>query len=165
MNPATVRLELGIFSIPLSLCRFKWQARYREFVLPCFRRRLNRACSVLYFLINYTSKYDLTISGTVLMLALGKMVLLAGQRSLEKRGRAEKRAIREESSHNSGKSGWTGWLEPLSKSRENNEAVDDTKETYGALDELEDGSEVRKTDLMNEVSTTDHLPFSLSTTI
>lgn len=111
MNPATVRLELDIFSIPLSLCRFKWKARYREFVLPCFRRRLNRACSVLYFLINYTSKYDLTISGTVLMLALGKMVLLAGQRSLEKRGRAEKRAIREESSYNSGKNGWTGWLE------------------------------------------------------
>lgn len=33
------------------------------------------------------------------------------------------------------------------------------------LDELEDGSEMRKTDLMNEVSTTDRLPFSLSTTI
>lgn len=51
--------------------------------------------------------------------------------------------MKEESSHDSGKGGWTGWSDPLSKSKESNEAIETITEADGALDELEDESEMK----------------------
>lgn len=143
MDPAIVRLELGLVDTFLSLCRFEWQAGYRELATALFQAQIEYSLFCPSLLLSEQSKQRLfehfwNSNGA----RVGEDGALGWSKWLEKEEELRQRAMKEESSHDSEKGGWTGWSEPLSKSKESNEAIENMTDTDGALDELE-GSEMK----------------------
>lgn len=144
MDPAIVRLELGLVDTFLSLCRFEWQAGYRELATALFQAQIEYSLFCPSLLLSEQSKQRLfehfwNSNGA----RVGEDGALGWSKWLEKEEELRQRAMKEESSHDSEKGGWTGWSEPLSKSKESNEAIENITDTDGALDELEDESEMK----------------------
>ncbi|KAL3374250.1 hypothetical protein AABB24_005955 [Solanum stoloniferum] len=144
MDPAIVRLELGLVNTFLSLCRFEWQAGYRELATALLQAQIEYSLFCPSLLLSEQSKQRLfehfwNSNGA----RVGEDGALGWSKWLEKEEELRQRAMKEESSHDSEKGGWTGWSEPLSKSKEKNEAIENITETDGALDELEDESEMK----------------------
>ncbi|XP_059304222.1 uncharacterized protein LOC132056159 isoform X2 [Lycium ferocissimum] len=144
MDPAIVRLELGLIDTFLSLCRFEWQAGYRELATALFQAQIEYSLFCPSLLLSEQSKQRLfehfwNSNGA----RVGEDGALGWSKWLEKEEELRQKAMKEESLHDSEKGGWTGWSEPLSKSKRSNEAIENTTETDGALDELEDGSEMK----------------------
>ncbi|KAJ8554076.1 hypothetical protein K7X08_024754 [Anisodus acutangulus] len=144
VDPAIVRLELGLVDTFLSLCRFEWQAGYRELATALFQAQIEYSLFCPSLLLSEQSKQRLfehfwNSNGA----RVGEDGALGWSKWLEKEEELRQRAMKEESSHDSEKGGWTGWSEPLSKSKESNEAIENKTETDGSLDELEDGSEMK----------------------
>lgn len=144
MDPAIVRLELGLVDTFLSLCRFEWQAGYRELATALFQAQIEYSLFCPSLLLSEQSKQRLfehfwNSNGA----RVGEDGALGWSKWLEKEEELRQRAMKEESSHDSERGGWTGWSEPLSKSKESNEAMENRTETDGALDELEDESEMK----------------------
>ncbi|KAJ8537094.1 hypothetical protein K7X08_035495 [Anisodus acutangulus] len=143
MDPAIVRLELGLVDTFLSVCRFEWQAGYRELATALFQAQIEYSLFCPSLLLSEQSKQRLfehfwNSNGA----RVGEDGALGWSKWLEKEEELRQRAMKEESSYDSEKGGWTGWSEPLSKSKESSEAIANITETDGALDELEDGSEM-----------------------
>ncbi|KAK4734961.1 hypothetical protein R3W88_009222 [Solanum pinnatisectum] len=141
MDPAIVRLELGLVNTFLSLCRFEWQAGYRELATALFQAQIEYSLFCPSLLLSEQSKQRLfehfwNSNGA----RVGEDGALGWSKWLEKEEELRQRAMKEEPSHDSEKGGWTGWSEPLSKSKEKNEAIQNITETDGALDEIEDES-------------------------
>ncbi|XP_049396275.1 uncharacterized protein LOC125860375 isoform X2 [Solanum stenotomum] len=144
MDPAIVRLELGLVNTFLSLCRFEWQAGYRELATALLQAQIEYSLFCPSLLLSEQSKQRLfehfwNSNGA----RVGEDGALGWSKWLEKEEELRQRAMKEESSHDSEKGGWTGWSELLSKSKEKNEAIENITETDGALDELEDESEMK----------------------
>ncbi|XP_060204245.1 uncharacterized protein LOC132632360 isoform X2 [Lycium barbarum] len=144
MDPAIVRLELGLIDTFLSLCRFEWQAGYRELATALFQAQIEYSLFCPSLLLSEQSKQRLfehfwNSNGA----RVGEDGALGWSKWLEKEEELRQKAMKEESSHDSEKGGWTGWSEPLSKSKRSIEAIENATETDGALDELEDGSEMK----------------------
>ncbi|KAM3381481.1 nuclear exosome regulator NRDE2 isoform X1 [Capsicum galapagoense] len=142
-DPAIVRVELGLVDTFLGLCRFEWQAGYRELATALFQAQIEYSLFCPSLLLSEQSKQRLfehfwNSNGA----RVGEDGALGWSKWLEKEEELRQRAMKEESSHDSGKGGWTGWSEPLSKIKESNEAIEKITETDGALDELEDESEM-----------------------
>nr|XP_016461934.1 PREDICTED: protein NRDE2 homolog isoform X2 [Nicotiana tabacum] len=143
MDPAIVRLEHGLVDIFLSLCRFEWQAGYRELATAMFQAQIEYSLFCPSLLLSEQSKQRLfehfwNSNGA----RVGEDGALGWSKWLEKEEEL-RQTMREEPSHDSEKGGWTGWSDPLSKSKENNDAIENITETDSALDELEDGSEMK----------------------
>ncbi|TMW97049.1 hypothetical protein EJD97_006322 [Solanum chilense] len=144
MDPAIVRLELGLVDTFLSLCRFEWQAGYRELATGLFQAQIEYSLFCPSLLLSEQSKQRLFEHFWNSNDArVGEDGALGWSKWLEKEEELRQRAMREESSHASEKGGWTGWSEPSSKSKEKNEAIENITETDGALDELEEESEMK----------------------
>ncbi|CAN4087838.1 unnamed protein product [Withania somnifera] len=144
MDPAIVRLELGLVDTFVSFCRFEWQAGYKELATALFQAQIEYSLFCPSLLLSEQSKRRLfehfwNSNGA----RVGEDGALGWSKWLEKEEELRQRDMKEESSHDSEKGGWTGWSDPLSKSKESNEAIETITETDTALDELEDESEMK----------------------
>ncbi|CAN4085405.1 unnamed protein product [Withania somnifera] len=147
MDPAIIRLELGLADTYLNLCRFEWQAGYRELATPLFQAQIEYSLFCPSLLLSEQSKLRLfehfwNSNGA----RAGEDGALGWSKWLEKGEELRQRSMKEESSHDSGKGGWTGWSDPLSKSKESNVTTENITENDGGLDELEDESEMKDGD-------------------
>jgi hypothetical protein len=103
----------------LSLCRFEWQAGYREVSTALFQAEIEFSLFCPPLLLTEQSKQRLfehfwNSDGA----RVGEEGALGWSTWLEKEEETRQRVIKEELSHENEGGGWTGWSEPLSKDKE-----------------------------------------------
>ncbi|WJX71933.1 hypothetical protein P8452_55870 [Trifolium repens] len=118
-DPAIVQQELRLVDIFLSLCRFEWQAGYREVATALFQAEIEFSLFCPPLLLTEQSKQRLfehfwNSDGA----RVGEEGALGWSTWLEKEEETRQRVIKEELSHENEGGGWTGWSEPLSKDKE-----------------------------------------------
>ncbi|XP_019179398.1 PREDICTED: protein NRDE2 homolog isoform X2 [Ipomoea nil] len=146
LDPAIVKLEVGLVDIFMSLCRFEWQAGYKELATALFQAEIEYSLFSPSLLLSKNSKQRLfehfwSSNGA----RVGEDGALGWSTWLEKEEEQRQRAV-EESSTNVDEGGWTGWSEPLSKIKEINEVSEKVIDSDGVLEELEDGAEMQEAD-------------------
>ncbi|XP_030541167.2 nuclear exosome regulator NRDE2 isoform X2 [Rhodamnia argentea] len=136
-DPAIVQLELGLVEVFISLCRFEWQAGYRELATALFQAEIEFSLFCPSLRLTENSKQRLFehfwSSGGA---RVGEEGAIGWSVWLEKEEEDRQRIIKEETSQDNEKGGWTGWFEPLSKHKETDKpsegvpgaAVDDVEE-------------------------------------
>lgn len=119
LDPGIVQLELGLVDIFVSLCRFEWQAGYRELATALFQAEIEFSlfCPPLH--LTEQSKQRLfehfwNSEGE----RAGEEGALGWSTWLEKEEETRQKVIKEEDSHKDEEGGWTGWSEPSSKVKE-----------------------------------------------
>ncbi|XP_019179224.1 PREDICTED: protein NRDE2 homolog [Ipomoea nil] len=80
LDPAIVKLEVGLVDIFMSLCRFEWQAGYKELATALFQAEIEYSLFSPFLLSKNSKRRLLNIFGVAMVLELGKMEHLAGQR-------------------------------------------------------------------------------------
>lgn len=103
----------------LSLCRFEWQAGYREVATALFQAEIEFSLFCPPLLLTEQSKQRLfehfwNSHGA----RVGEEGALGWSTWLEKEEETRQRVIKEDLSHENEGGGWTGWSEPLSKDKE-----------------------------------------------
>ncbi|KAJ8771951.1 hypothetical protein K2173_027128 [Erythroxylum novogranatense] len=119
VDPAVVHLELGLVDIFLSLCRFEWQAGYRELATALFQAEIEYSLFSPSLLLSEGGKLRLfehfwNTDGP----RVGEEGAVGWSSWLEKEEENRQRMIKEETLLDEGRGGWTGWSEPLSKHKE-----------------------------------------------
>nr|GMC53153.1 protein NRDE2 homolog isoform X1 [Ipomoea batatas] len=147
LDPAIVKLEVGLVDIFMSLCRFEWQAGYKELATALFQAEIEYSLFSPSLLLSKNSKQRLfehfwSSNGA----RVGEDGALGWSTWLEKEEEQRQQAVKEESSSNVDEGGWTGWSEPLSKIKELNEVSEKVIDSDGVLEELEDGAEMQEAD-------------------
>ncbi|XP_058722605.1 uncharacterized protein LOC131594475 isoform X2 [Vicia villosa] len=118
-DPAIIQLELRLVDIFLSLCRFEWQAGYKEVATALFQAEIEFSLFCPPLLLTEQSKQRLfehfwNSHGA----RVGEEGALGWSTWLEKEEETRQRVIKEDLSHENEGGGWTGWSEPLSKDKE-----------------------------------------------
>ncbi|CAJ1952201.1 unnamed protein product [Sphenostylis stenocarpa] len=119
-DPVIVQLELGLVDIFLSLCRFEWQAGYRELATALFQAEIEFCLFCPPLLLTEQGKHRLfehfwNSDGA----RVGEEGALGWSTWLEKEEETRQQVMNEElSRENEGGGGWTGWSEPRSKDNE-----------------------------------------------
>ncbi|XP_027358649.1 protein NRDE2 homolog isoform X2 [Abrus precatorius] len=118
-DPLLVQLELGLVDIFLSLCRFEWQAGYRELATALFQAEIEFSLFCPPLLLTEQSKHRLfehfwNSDGA----RIGEEGALGWSTWLEKEEETRQQVMKEELSQENEGGGWTGWSEPLSKDKE-----------------------------------------------
>ncbi|AES86890.2 putative siRNA-mediated silencing protein NRDE-2 [Medicago truncatula] len=119
LDPAIVQQELRLVDIFLSLCRFEWQAGYREVATALFQAEIEFSLFCPPLLLTEQSKQRLfehfwNSHGA----RVGEEGALGWSTWLEKEEETRQRVVKEELSHENEGGGWSGWSEPLSKDKE-----------------------------------------------
>ncbi|KAL9324380.1 hypothetical protein ACSQ67_009237 [Phaseolus vulgaris] len=118
-DPAFVQLELGLVDVFLSLCRFEWQAGYRELATALFQAEIEFSLFCPPLLLTEQGKHRLFEhfwnSGGA---RVGEEGALGWSTWLEKEEETRQKVINEELSRENEGGGWTGWSEPRSKDNE-----------------------------------------------
>ncbi|KAK7314710.1 hypothetical protein VNO77_33237 [Canavalia gladiata] len=118
-DPLLVQLELGLVDIFVSLCRFEWQAGYRELATALFQSEIEFSLFCPPLLLTEQSKQRLfehfwNSDGA----RIGEEGALGWSTWLEKEEETRQQVMKEELSRENEGGGWTGWSEPLSKDKE-----------------------------------------------
>lgn len=118
-DSAIVQLELGLVDIFLSLCRFEWQAGYQELSTALFQAEIEFSVFCPSLLLTEHSKLRLfehfwNSDGP----RVGEEGALGWSTWLEKDEENRQRIMKEETSHDDERGGWTGWSEPPFKHEE-----------------------------------------------
>ncbi|XP_020231564.1 protein NRDE2 homolog isoform X1 [Cajanus cajan] len=118
-DPVFVQLELGLVDVFLSLCRFEWQAGYRELATALFQAEIEFSLFCPPLLLTEQSKHRLfehfwNSDGA----RVGEEGALGWSTWLEKEEETRQQVMNEELSCENEGGGWTGWSEPLSKDNE-----------------------------------------------
>ncbi|XP_038687857.1 nuclear exosome regulator NRDE2 isoform X2 [Tripterygium wilfordii] len=135
-DPAILQLELGLVDIFSSLCRFEWQAGYRELATALFQAEMEFGLFCPSLLLTEQSKQRLfehfwSSDGA----RVGEEGALGWSLWLEKEEEDRQRIIKEESSREDLKGGWSGWSEPHSKLKEDIENSEKVMSSDLAADE------------------------------
>ncbi|CAH9122186.1 unnamed protein product [Cuscuta epithymum] len=141
LDPAIVKLEIGLVDIFVCLCRFEWQAGYKELATALFQAEIEYSLFSPSLLISKHSKQRLfehfwSSNGA----RVGEDRALGWSSWLEKEEEHRQVAAREQSSSDVDEGGWTGWSEPLSKMKELNDVSEKLTDSDGVLEELDDGA-------------------------
>lgn len=117
-DAATVQLELGLVDIFISLCRFEWQAGYRELATALFQAEIEFSLFCPSLLLSDHGKLRLfehfwNSDGP----RVGEEGAVGWATWLEKEEENRQRILKEEALLEDEKGGWTGWAEPLSKQK------------------------------------------------
>ncbi|XP_028805517.1 protein NRDE2 homolog [Neltuma alba] len=119
LDPGIVQLELGLVDIFVSLCRFEWQAGYRELATALFQAEIEFSL--------FCPPLHLTEQGKQRLFEhfwnsegerVGEEGALGWSTWLEREEETRQKVMKEENSHQDEEGGWTGWSEPLSKVKE-----------------------------------------------
>ncbi|MED6172880.1 hypothetical protein PIB30_054061, partial [Stylosanthes scabra] len=150
-DPVIVELELGLVDIFLSLCRFEWQAGYRELATALFQAEIEFSLFCPPLLLTGQSKQRLFEyfwnSGGA---RVGEEGALGWSTWLEKEEETRQQIIREEQKHENEGGGWTGWSEPLSKDKEVADKVEDKVNNDLVMEDNEDEDEDVEPEVDNE---------------
>ncbi|XP_061356034.1 uncharacterized protein LOC133300491 isoform X2 [Gastrolobium bilobum] len=151
-DPVIVQLELGLVDIFLSLCRFEWQAGYRELATALFQAEIEFSLFCPPLLLTEQSKHRLfeqfwNSDGA----RVGEEGALGWSTWLEKVEETRQQVIKEELSHDNEGGGWTGWSEPLSKDKEGIPNVENEANTDLVMEDNPDEDEYE--DVEPEVDT------------
>ncbi|XP_014514785.1 protein NRDE2 homolog isoform X2 [Vigna radiata var. radiata] len=147
-DPAIVELELGLVDIFLSLCRFEWQAGYRELATALFQAEIEFSLFCPPLLLTEQRKHrlfkDFWNSGGA---RVGEEGALGWSTWLEKEEETRQKVINEELVRESDGGGWTGWSEPRSKDNEDVTIVENEDNNDVVMEDAQDEEEY------NEVET------------
>ncbi|XP_047310156.1 nuclear exosome regulator NRDE2 [Impatiens glandulifera] len=118
----TIKLELGLVDIYLSLCQFEWQAGHKELATALFQAQMEYSLFSPTLLLSEQSKHRLfehfwNSDGA----RIGEQGALGWSTWLGKEEEQRIEAISEDPSDGNTEGGWTGWSVPLSNSKENSE--------------------------------------------
>lgn len=150
-DSAVVELELGLVDIFLSLCRFEWQAGYRELATALFQAEIEFSWFCPPLLLSEQSKQRLfehfwNGEGA----RLGEQGALGWSTWLEKEEEDRQRVIREETSFDA-EGGWTGWSEPFAKNKESGRSPENESNTNLEVEEFP--AELENEDIKQEHDT------------
>ncbi|KAI4347330.1 hypothetical protein L6164_008147 [Bauhinia variegata] len=145
LDPAIVELEFGLVDIFLSLCRFEWQAGYRELTTALFQAEIEFSlfCPSLFFTGQSKQRlfeYFWNSDGA----RVGEEGAVGWSTWLEKDEEARRRVTEEETLHED-KGGWTGWSEPLSKDKEGFHDENETKNDV-VMEDFQEEEEYKDTE-------------------
>ncbi|XP_047151586.1 nuclear exosome regulator NRDE2 isoform X2 [Vigna umbellata] len=147
-DPAIVELELGLVDIFLSLCRFEWQAGYRELATALFQAEIEFSLFCPPLLLTEQHKHrlfkDFWKSGGA---RVGEEGALGWSTWLEKEEETRLKVINEELVRESDEGGWTGWSEPRFKDNEDVTMVENEDNNDVVMEDTQDEEEY------NEVET------------
>lgn len=134
----TVQLELCLVDIFLSLCRLEWQAGYQELATALFQAEIEYTLFCPSLLLTEQSKHRLfenfwNSDGA----RVGEEGALGWSTWLEKEEGNRQRVMKEEASHDNDVGGWTGWSEPLFKTKETTENSEHVADDNVSAEELE----------------------------
>lgn len=137
LDPAIIQLELGLVDIFLSLCRFEWQAGYQELATALFQAEIEFSIFCPSLLATKHGKLRLfehfwNSNGP----RVGEEGALGWSTWLEKEEENRQRIMKEETSRDDERGGWTGWSEPLSKQKETAEHPENVTASDPAADEF-----------------------------
>ena len=126
----------------LSLCRFEWQAGYRELATALFQAEIEFSLFCPPLLLTEQSKqrlfeYFWNSDGA----RVGEEGALGWSTWLEKEEETRQQVIKEELSHENEGGGWTGWSEPLSKDKEGIANVENEVNNDLVMEDNEDEDE------------------------
>ncbi|XP_050218221.1 uncharacterized protein LOC126668990 isoform X2 [Mercurialis annua] len=139
----TVELELGLVNVFLSLCRFEWQAGHQELATALFQAEIEFSLFCPSLLLNEHSKLRLfehfwNGNGP----RIGEEGATGWSLWLEKEEENRQRIMKEETSLDDERGGWTGWSEPKSTHMETDETPitlsSNNNVAEGLLEESED---------------------------
>lgn len=151
-DPVVVQLELGLVDIFISLCRFEWQAGYRELATALFQAEIEFSLFFPPLLLTEQSKQRLfehfwNSDGA----RVGEEGALGWSTWLEREEETRQRVMKEELSQENEGGGWTGWSGPLSKDKEGISNVKDEANNDLVLEDIQDEDEHK--DVEPEVDT------------
>lgn len=117
-DPSTVKLELGLVDIFVSLCRFEWQAGYQELATALLQAEVEYSLFCPCLLLTEQNKQRLfehfwNSDGA----RVGEEGAIGWSTWLEKEEENRQKIVKEEIDEDD-KGGWTGWSEPLSKGKD-----------------------------------------------
>ncbi|KAK4280619.1 hypothetical protein QN277_012222 [Acacia crassicarpa] len=157
LDPGIVQLELGLVDIFVSLCRFEWQAGYRELATALFQAEIEFSlfCPPLH--LTEQSKQRLfehfwNSEGE----RVGEEGALGWSTWLEREEETKQKVMKEENSHKDEEGGWTGWSEPLSKVKEGI-VQDDIKPNDNLISEDVQDEDENEDEAMKEEDDTEDL--------
>ncbi|KAL5749247.1 hypothetical protein ACOSP7_023850 [Xanthoceras sorbifolium] len=125
-DPAIVELELCLVEVFLSLCRLEWQAGYQELATALFQAELEFSLFCPSLLLTEQSKQRLfehfwNSDGA----RVGEEGALGWSKWLEKEEENRQKVMNEEMAQSNDEGGWTGWSEPISKSKDHGKNSED----------------------------------------
>ncbi|KAJ0264325.1 hypothetical protein HA466_0026970 [Hirschfeldia incana] len=144
LDSALIQQELVLVDMLVSLCRFEWQAGYRELATALFQAEMEYGIFSPSLLLSEQSKLRLfehfwSSNGA----RVGEEEAFGWSLWLEKEEEQRQKMLKEESSDDNDVGGWTGWTEQLSDRKEdtsvasaNTEEGDVNRE--GVDEEMED---------------------------
>ncbi|KAI6694322.1 hypothetical protein NL676_022032 [Syzygium grande] len=151
-DPTVVQLELGLVEAFISLCRFEWHAGYWEPAMGLFQVQIEFSlfCPSVHMTENKQRLFEhFWSSGGA---RVGGEGSIGWSTWLENEEEDRQRIIKEETWQDTGKGGWTGWFEPLSKHKETDkpsEGVPDAAvEDVGEDGEPEDTNQDNNTEIL-----------------
>ncbi|XP_056168937.1 uncharacterized protein LOC115676257 isoform X2 [Syzygium oleosum] len=151
-DPTVVQLELGLAEVFISLCRFEWQAGYRELATALFQAQIEFSLFCPSLCLTENSKQRLFehfwSSGGA---RVGEEGAIGWSTWLEKEEEYRQRIIKEETSQDNEKGGWTGWFEPLSKHKETDKPLEGVPDA--AVQDVEEDGEPEDTNQEDDTET------------
>ncbi|KAL3512463.1 hypothetical protein ACH5RR_025180 [Cinchona calisaya] len=144
VDPELVSLELGLVDLFLSLCRFEWQAGYRELATALFQAEIEYTLFCPSLLLSEQSKRRLfehfwNSNGA----RVGEDGAVGWSTWLGKEEEQKQKFVTEELSNSSDEGGWTGWTEAPSKTKEVIETLENDRVGDVVIEESDDVSETR----------------------
>ncbi|GAB4835270.1 hypothetical protein Ancab_000179 [Ancistrocladus abbreviatus] len=132
-------LELGIVDLFLGLCRFEWQAGYRELATALFQAEIEYGLFSPTLQLTEQSKRRLfehfwNSDGA----RIGEDGALGWSTWLEKEEENRQKVMSEMSSKEEERDGWTGWFVPPSKNMEDFTRAGSTADASAALEDTEE---------------------------
>lgn len=151
-DPTVVQLELGLVEVFISLCRFEWQAGFRELATALFQAQIEFSLFCPSLCLTENSKQRLFehfwSSGGA---RVGEEGAIGWSTWLEKEEEDRQRIIKEETSQDNEKGGWTGWFEPLSKHKETDKPLEGVPDA--AVEDVEEDGEPEDTNQEDDTET------------
>lgn len=119
LDSALIQQELVLVDMLVSLCRFEWQAGYRELATALFQAEMEYSIFSPSLLLSEQSKLRLfehfwSSNGA----RVGEEGAFGWSLWLEKEEEHRQKMLKEESSDDNDVGGWTGWTEQLSDRKE-----------------------------------------------
>lgn len=149
-DPAIVQVELSLVDIFLSLCRLEWQAGYQELAASLLQAEIEFSSFCPSLLLTEQSKHRLFEhfwnSGGA---RVGEEGALGWSKWLEKEEENRQRIMKEEASRDDDEGGWTGWLEPVSKTKKDGKNPEGVVNDDVAAEDIEeeiDSEEIKQED-------------------